>query len=368
MLLTRVSEERSNFALKKLERKKKLKKIIEVKDLRVGFSTTEGYAEAVRGISFFLEKAEVLAIVGESGSGKSVSSKAIMRILPERTRCVGEVLFEGKNLLSISEGEMCKIRGGKIAMIFQDPLSSLNPTVRVGLQIREALLIRSPKMSKAEARMRSIELMREVGIQDAERRYEEYPFQFSGGMRQRIVIAIALAADPEVLICDEPTTALDVTIEAQILDLIESLKKKRGLSVLFITHDLGVVARIADRIAVMYAGKIVEHGTSEEIFFDPRHPYTWALFSSIPSLTDKKKLETISGFVPSISEKTVGDAFAPRNKYALRIDYEMEPPTFQISETHGVASWLLHPLAPHVEMPESLKKKIEKERALPNDS
>ena len=339
-----------------------MEKILEVNDLRVGFSTPSGYAEAVRGISFELHRAEVLAIVGESGSGKSVSSRAIMRILPTGTRTEGRVLFDGCDLLTLSEEEMCRLRGNKIAMIFQDPMSSLNPTVRVGRQISEAILLHSRGVSKKQARERSLLLMREVGIKDAEQRYDEYPFQFSGGMRQRIVIAIALAGDPELLICDEPTTALDVTIEAQILELIEGLKKNRGLSVVFITHDLGVVARMADRIAVMYAGKIVEYGTAEEIFFDPRHPYTWALFASVPSLSGGGRMDAIPGFVPSITEGFSGDAFAPRNKYALAIDYELEPPFFKVSETHGVASWLLHPMAPKVEMPLALKQKIERER------
>lgn len=337
-----------------------MEKILEVKDLRVGFSTPGGYAEAVRGVSFSLGRGEVLAIVGESGSGKSVSSRAIMRILPEGARTSGEVLFDGEELLSLPEERMCRLRGDRIAMIFQDPMSSLNPTVRVGRQISEAILLHSGKISRAEARERSLSLMREVGIKNAENRYDEYPFQFSGGMRQRIVIAIALAGDPELLICDEPTTALDVTIEAQILDLIEGLKKSRGLSVIFITHDLGVVARVADRIAVMYAGKIVEYGTAREIFFDPRHPYTWALFSSVPTLSVGGRLDAIPGFVPSITEGFVGDAFAPRNKYALAIDYEREPPMFRVSDTHSAASWLLHPMAPRVEMPEALRKNIER--------
>ena len=277
------------------------------------------------------------------------------------------MLFHGKNLLDLTDEQMCKIRGGGIAMIFQDPLSALNPTVRVGKQISEALIRRNKRMSRAEAQKRAIELMREVGIKDAEMRYSEYPFQFSGGMRQRIVIAIALALNPEVLICDEPTTALDVTVEAQILELIDELKRRRGLSVLFITHDLGVVARIADRVAVMYAGRVVEYGTAEEIFFSPKHPYTWALFSSAPTLNSFGRLEAIAGFVPSISELSEADAFAPRNKYALAIDFELAPPTFKISETHGVASWLYHPLAPKIEMPEQLRRRIECEGGFENE-
>lgn len=339
-----------------------MKKILEVENLEISFGTPLGRTYALRGVSFSLSPGEVLAIVGESGSGKSVSSKAIMGILPQNAVVLsGKIMYEGEDILELSEQRMCKIRGRKIAMIFQDPLSSLNPTMKVGRQITEAILKRGG-ISKSEARARAIELMGEVGISDAEKRFEQYPFQFSGGMRQRIVIAIALSGDPEILICDEPTTALDVTIQAQILDLIGELNKKRGLSVIFITHDLGVVARIADRIAVMYAGKIVEYGSTEEIFFDPRHPYTWALFSSVPTLDDKGRLDAIGGAVPSMHEPPIGDAFAPRNKYALEIDYELEPPMFEISKTHSAATWLLHPNAPKVQMPEKLKKRIEKMR------
>ncbi len=339
-----------------------MKKILDVQNLEISFRTPLGRTYAVRGVSFSLFSAEVLAIVGESGSGKSVSSKAIMGILPQNAvTSGGKIIYNGEDLLGLSEEQMCKIRGRKIAMVFQDPLSSLNPTMKVGRQITEAILKRGG-IGKAEAKRRAIELMGEVGISDAEARYEQYPFQFSGGMRQRIVIAIALSADPEILICDEPTTALDVTIQAQILDLIADLNKRRGLSVIFITHDLGVVARIADRIAVMYAGKIVEYGSCEEIFFDPRHPYTWALFSSVPTLDETGRLDAIGGAVPSMSDPPRGDAFAPRNKYALQIDYEIEPPMFEISQTHSAATWLLHPSAPKIEMPEKLKKRIEKMR------
>ena len=339
-----------------------MEKILDVENLEIAFTTPKGRIFALRGVSFSLFSAEVLAIVGESGSGKSVSSKAIMGLLPQNAVLLGgRISYEGEDLLTLSEEQMCKIRGRKIAMIFQDPLSSLNPTMKVGRQITEAILKRGG-FSKDEARRRAIELMHEVGIPDAEQRYEQYPFQFSGGMRQRIVIAIALSGDPEILICDEPTTALDVTIQAQILDLIAELNRKRGVSIIFITHDLGVVARIADRIAVMYAGKIVEYGSCEEIFFDPRHPYTWALFSSVPTLDEGGRLDAIGGAVPSMRELPPGDAFAPRNKYALKIDYEIEPPMFRISETHSAASWLLHPSAPKVDMPEKLRKRIEKMR------
>lgn len=339
-----------------------MKKILDIENLEIAFSSEGGRIYALRGVSFSLFSGEVLAIVGESGSGKSVSSKAIMGILPQNAVTLGgKIMYDGRDILELTEEQMCKIRGKKIAMIFQDPLSSLNPTMKVGRQITEAIL-NLGGVSREEAKRRAIALMSEVGISDAEKRYEQYPFQFSGGMRQRIVIAIALSGDPEILICDEPTTALDVTIQAQILDLIAELNKKRGVSVIFITHDLGVVARIADRIAVMYAGKIVEYGSSDEIFFEPRHPYTWALFSSMPTTDEVGRLDAIGGVVPSMSEPPKGDAFAPRNEYALEIDYEIEPPMFKISETHSAATWLLHPNAPKVQMPEKLKKRIEKMR------
>ena len=480
-------------------------KIIEVKDLVISFKTDHGILHAVRNISFDLYKGETLCIVGESGSGKSVTSKTIMGILAANAIVEnGSILYRGENLLEVAEEEFHKIRGHKIGMIFQDPLSSLNPIVRIGKQITEATLINSNKLklmyedlisepliayknclargkirekaitddlekvtfdlkhknseeaptkeeikqiraelkekkakareeikqiraqikvdaaplkakldeakkearakvkeykaqilstysdnvakakaeitdsaklkeeldrlklekinslkiTKAEAKRRALDIMREVGIPEPERRFKQYPFEFSGGMRQRIVIAIALTETPEVLICDEPTTALDVTIQGQILELIKKIQKERNLSVIFITHDLGVVANMADRVAVMYAGKIVEYGTSEEIFFDPRHPYTWALLSSIPDVDSKEKLEAIPGTPPNMIYPPKGDAFAARSKYAMKIDYEQEPPLYQISETHYAATWLLHPKAPKVEMPKIVSERI----------
>ena len=479
-------------------------KKLEVRDLRVTFKTDHGLVQAVRDISFDLYEGETLCIVGESGSGKSVTSKTIMQILANNAIIEnGSIIYEGENLLDISEEEFYKIRGHKIGMIFQDPLSSLNPIVRIGNQITEATLVNANKLkqkyddliskeliayknavahcninvkkekdkyfllnanlrkemekknilpsearatlknakaemkqniakynadlnavlpelkealkkrkaeakvevkeyeaqiyrehdekikkiheefydhnseefkkaieeanvelinktkiTKAVAKQRAIEIMKEVGIPMPERRFRQYPFEFSGGMRQRIVIAIALTANPDVLICDEPTTALDVTIQAQILELINKIKRERGLSCIFITHDLGVVANMADRVAVMYAGKIVEYGTAHDIFYDPRHPYTWALLSSIPDVDSKEKLDAIPGTPPDMIYPPKGDAFAARNKYAMNIDFEAQPPFFKVSETHYAATWLLHPDAPKVEMPKIVSERI----------
>ena len=545
-----------------------MQNILEVKNLKISFRTSGGAVKAVRDISFNLEKGKTLAIVGESGSGKSVTSKAILGILAGNSIVEGgEIIYDGKDLLKITEEEMCEIRGDEISMIFQDPLSSLNPIVKIGKQITEAMLLKNktsrrdakksyqmmlallkknltlageicpedilqnsdalhkaiayshsaslekkkavlpaleeaktffagaysreaglkyakvlatqvegsidrleivkdsfaytlrhglisgieryfaavrnnpkeearfarqsakrealiakgkrvdwkvrPKnvydldelkgnlvhlverlearyqqdvaadavdvaakaaaitdymadkkqkmqfvLTPAMAKERAISLMKEVGIKEPEMRYNQYPFEFSGGMRQRIVIAIALSADPEILICDEPTTALDVTIQAQILELINNLKKERNLSVIFITHDLGVVANMADDIAVMYAGKIVEYGTVDEVFYDPRHPYTWALLSSMPDLDTKEKLDAIPGTPPNMIYPPVGDAFADRNKYAMQIDFEQQPPMFEVSPTHWAATWLLHPDAPKVEIPKIITDRI----------
>lgn len=482
-------------------------KVLSVNNLAINFKTDNGILKAVRDISFDLNRGETLCIVGESGSGKSVTSKAIMGILANNAIIEsGNIMYRGENLLEVSEDEFYKIRGHKIGMIFQDPLSSLNPIVRIGKQITEAMLINSDKLklmyndlisddliryknalakmsieianekkkleayiselnakenvsageraadrqairerklafkefekntrktyeakakelkavleetekkakqqvqeykekvisehktrlaelekklaaasgeektrlgkeieeeklayinklkiTKAEAKKRALAIMREVGIPDPERRYKQFPFEFSGGMRQRIVIAIALTASPEILICDEPTTALDVTIQAQILELINRIKAERNLSCIFITHDLGVVANMADRVAVMYAGKIVEYGTSEEIFYDPKHPYTWALLSSIPDVDSREKLEAIPGTPPNMIYPPKGDAFAARSRYAMNIDYREEPPMFKVSDTHYAATWLLDSHAPKVEMPKIVSERI----------
>ena len=479
-------------------------KVLEVKNLEISFKTDGGLVRAVRDISFDLYKGETICIVGESGSGKSVTSKAIMGILAANAIVDGgQIMYEGENLLEVSEDEMHRIRGHKIGMIFQDPLSSLNPIVKIGPQITEAMLINSDKLkimfnnliskelvayknemakkridikkandefqvfcyeskknldkndkekvaevkakiaeakqtrnekiaaakktyaenipalkealnkrkaeakkevnefknkltleyqenvekaksqyanepeklkeelaklkeeyinktkiTKAEAKKRALEVMREVGIPLPEKRFKQYPFEFSGGMRQRIVIAIALTSSPDILICDEPTTALDVTIQAQILELIKKIQADRNISCIFITHDLGVVANMADRVAVMYAGKIVEYGTAEEIFFEPKHPYTWALLSSIPDVDSKERLDAIPGTPPNMIYPPKGDAFALRSKYAMKIDFEHEPPYFKVSDTHYAKTWLLHPDAPKVEMPKIVSERI----------
>ena len=333
--------------------------ILKVDDLCISFRAYGGMVRAVRGVSFELRRGETLAIVGESGSGKSVSIKAIMGILPSNAVIEsGSIRYDGMDLTKVSEEQFHQIRGHRIGLIFQDPLSALNPIMKIGKQITEVL--RLSGYGRQEARKRALELMEAVGIPEPEKRFDQYPFQFSGGMRQRIVIAIALAGDPEILICDEPTTALDVTVQARILELINKIKQERGLSVIFITHDLGVVANVADRVNVMYAGKIVETGTSEEIFMEPKHPYTWALLSSMPDLRTHERLMAIPGTPPNMVDPPRGDAFAARNRYAMKIDFEKEPPMFKLSETHYAATWLLHPNAPAVEMPPILRERIER--------
>lgn len=336
--------------------------VLEVKDLAVSFQTFEGVVQAVRGVSFELKKGETLAIVGESGSGKSVSTKAINRLLPKKNTRIekGEILFDGQNLLEVTEEEMQSIRGNDIAMIFQDPMTSLNPTMKVGKQIAEPLITHQ-RLTKEEAKEKTVELMTVVGIHNPETAYHHYPHQFSGGMRQRVMIAIALACEPKVLIADEPTTALDVTIQAQILDLMNALKKELDTSIIFITHDLGVVAQMADRVAVMYAGQIVEVGTADEIFYNPMHPYTWGLLASMPTLdVGQRGLYTIPGSPPNLLNPPKGDAFAARNDYALAIDFYEEPELFQVTETHFAKTWLLHPDAPEVTPPEEVRRRKEK--------
>lgn len=340
-----------------------MEKLLEVKDLQVSFHTYGGEVQAVRGVSFDLYKGETLAIVGESGSGKSVTSQTLMKLIPMPPGHIkgGQILFNGEDIVQKTDKEMESIRGKEMSMIFQDPMTSLNPTMRIGTQIME-VLIKHQQMNKDKAKKKAIELLSLVGIPKPEKRVDQYPHEFSGGMRQRAMIAIALAANPHLLIADEPTTALDVTIQAQILDLMKDLQEKMDTSIIFITHDLGVVANVADRVAVMYAGQIVEMGTVDEIFYDPRHPYTWGLLASMPSLDNdnEDELAVIPGTPPDLTNPPIGDAFAARNPYALAIDFEQEPPVYQVSETHFVKSWLLHPDAPAVEPPASVKERIRK--------
>lgn len=328
-----------------------MENILEVKDLHISFDTYAGKVQAIRGVNFNLKPGETLAIVGESGSGKSVTSRSIMRLLANNANIEqGEILFKGEDLVKKSEKQMQKIRGSEIAMIFQDPMTSLNPTQKIGKQIAEPIL-KHQDVSKEEAFKKAEELLGLVGIPNPAKRMNQYPHQFSGGQRQRIVIAIALGCNPDILIADEPTTALDVTIQAQILELMKELQQKIKTSIIFITHDLGVVANVADRVAVMYAGKFVEVGTVDEIFYNPQHPYTWGLLSSMPTLETSGSLYAIPGTPPDLLNPPKGDAFAPRSEYALKVDTIYEPPLFKLSDTHFAATWLLHPDAPKVTPP-----------------
>ena len=422
--------------------------ILSVKDLTVSFRSDSGTVHSLRGVSFDLHRGETLAVVGESGSGKSVTVKSVLGINPANTIYEGgSIIYKDEDLLKLPEKEMNLLRGNEISMIFQDPLSSLDPVMRIGDQLIEAIRynnisrcrnaarahsaiskaltkymkkagcsdlslnaanivkaisaaasdstvigrnfahvmnrfadldenalkdpdaaaksllktldekkrISAERMTKQQMREKAISALKDVGIKEPEKRLRQYPHEFSGGMRQRIVIAIALSSDPEILICDEPTTALDVTIQAQILELINDLKVKKNISVLFITHNLGVVANIADRIAVMYAGKLIEFGTAHEIFYDPKHPYTWALLASVPTLDNKDRLDPIPGSPPDMRFPPKGDAFAERSRYAMEIDFEQQPPLFKVTDTHYAATWLLHPNAPKPELPEQIK-------------
>ncbi|MCH5462290.1 ABC transporter ATP-binding protein [Lactobacillus sp. LC28-10] len=335
--------------------------ILAVNHLKINFNTYAGKVKAIRDVSFDLKKGETLAIVGESGSGKTVTTRSIMGMLANNAVVDGgNIQFHDKDVLKMSERELENLRGAQIAQIFQDPMTSLDPTMRIGRQIAEPLMIHKG-VKKEKAMAQALEMMKLVGITDAENRINDYPHQFSGGMRQRIVIAIALINYPEILIADEPTTALDVTIQAQILNLMRELQDKISTSIIFITHDLGVVAGMADRVAVMYAGKIVEYGTVDEIFYNPKHPYTWGLLSSMPTLdTNSAELASIPGTPPDLLDPPKGDAFAPRNPYALKIDTEQEPPFFKVSDTHYAATWLLHPDAPKVTPPDQIIKRQEK--------
>ncbi|MDR3240103.1 MAG: ABC transporter ATP-binding protein [Clostridiales bacterium] len=328
--------------------------ILSVRSLNVDFTLRGARHRVLRDVSLDVRRGENLAIVGESGSGKSVFCKSLMGLLDANGRVEsGEILYEGADLATLTEKEWLKIRGKEIAIVMQDPMTSLNPLIPIGRQITEALRLHRGLKGKA-AREAAMGYLRDVGIAQPELRFKQYPHEFSGGMRQRAVIAIAIACRPKILICDEPTTAIDVTIQAQILDLLLSLQQKYQLTTIYITHDLGVVARVADRVAVMYAGDFVEIGTTEEIFYDPRHPYVWALLSSMPQLAKKgENLYSIEGSPPDLSSPLAGDAFAPRNRYALKIDFVRRPPLFSLTETHQARSWLLDPRAPKHERPET---------------
>ena len=332
--------------------------ILSARDVEIQFSLRGDKLTAIRGCSLDLYDGETLAIVGESGSGKSVFTKSFLGMLDQNGSVTGgSIMYHGNDLAKYTtEKEWRTIRGKKIAMVMQDPMTSLNPLKKVGLQIQEAIELHQG-LGKAEAKQEAIRMLDVVGIPNPQVRYNQYPHEFSGGMRQRAVIAIAVACHPEILICDEPTTALDVTIQAQILDLIRKLQKNLGMTIIYITHDLGVVANVADRVAVMYAGQIVEIGTCNEVFYDPRHPYSWALLSALPQLGIKgEKLPTIDGTPPNLFNKIVGDAFAPRNRKALAIDFKKEPPFFDVSPTHKAKTWYLDPRAPKVEQPESIQR------------
>ena len=333
------------------------KVILSVKDLNVKFTLRGQVLHAIRDISLDVYQGESLAIVGESGSGKSVFVKCAMGLLDANGYIDGgSILYNGMDLTKFqTDKDWLKIRGKEIAMVFQDPMTSLNPLKTIGKQIQEAVELHQGLKGK-DAYKAVLEVLSDVGIDDPERRYKQYPHEFSGGMRQRVVIAIAVACRPKILICDEPTTALDVTIQAQILELIKAMQKKYDLTTIYITHDLGVVANVADRIAVMYAGDIVELGTCDEVFYDPRHPYTWALLSSLPQLgTKDEPLYSIQGTPPNLFHEVKGDAFAPRNPKALKIDFVERPPFFEVTPTHYARTWLMDPRAPKVEPPEHVR-------------
>lgn len=336
-----------------------MKNILEIKDLNISFHTYAGEVRAVRGISFDLAEGETLAIVGESGCGKTVTVKSILRLLPEPPAEIkdgSQIIYDGENVVSMSQKRLESYRGEEVAMIFQDPMTSLNPTMTVGNQIMESLRIHK-KMNKSEARAEAVRLLKLVNMPNAEERIKSYPHELSGGMRQRVMIAIALSCNPRILIADEPTTALDVTIQAQILDLLNELKEKFSTSIILVTHDLGVVANFADRIQVMYAGHIVETGTKDEIFYNPQHPYTWALLDSVPRLDieSKEELYSLGGTPPDLLLPLVGCPFASRCEHAMQICIEQKPEETNFSKTHKTYCWLQHEDSPEVERPIRLR-------------
>jgi len=315
--------------------------MLEVKDLHTSFFTPAGEVRAVNGVSFYLDHGKVLGIVGESGSGKSVTAYSIMQILEKTGKIVsGSIKFNGQELVNAGEKVMKTIRGNKISIIFQDPMTSLNPTYTIGKQLMEAIMLHTPR-NKKEAEERAIEMLRLVNINEPEKRMKQYPFEFSGGMRQRIMIAMALACEPDILIADEPTTALDVTIQAQILELMQSLQKELGMAIIMITHDLGVVAQMCDEVIVMYAGSICEQGTADEIFYNPKHEYTKGLMRSIPTVdNDDEKLEPITGTPIDLLNMPEGCPFAPRCDAAMKICLKQRCERMQINEWHQAACWV----------------------------
>ena len=323
--------------------------VLKIENLHTSFRTRAGEVQAVRGVSLELHRGEVLGIVGESGCGKSVTAMSVLKVLPENAyHTEGEILFDGKNLLKISAKEMRKVRGKRISMIFQDPMTSLDPLMKVGRQIEEGIRQNLPKLTRDEARAKALALLKRVRIPDAERRYDCYPHELSGGMRQRVMIAMALSCDPEILIADEPTTALDVTIQNQILLLLREMCREMDLSVIFITHDLGVVAELCDRVVVLYGGLVMEQGSADDIFDHPSHPYTMGLMSSVPQLDQDKarRLSPIPGSPPSLLQPPEGCPFRARCRYARNICGRLRPETVRCSQTHTSACWLLAPEAP----------------------
>ena len=329
-----------------------MENILELKSLTVSIDSPMGKVEAVRGVSLALRPGEVLAIVGESGCGKSMLCRSIMKLLPRSARIEGgQIIANGADITGYSQRDMNRLRGKLFSMVLQDPMTALDLTQTVEAQIAEAVRVHSPRLDRQAVHRRVMELMELVGIPQPEKRGKLYPYHFSGGQRQRVVMAIALAADPKILLADEPTTALDVTVQAQILDLLKDIQHRLHTATILVSHDLGVVARAADRVAIMYAGRIVEIGTAEEIYYDPRHPYTWGLMRSLPALAKGGHLYTIPGMPPSLVHPPRGDAFACRNEYALAIDYEEAPPMFRVSDTHYAATWLLDERAPKVTPP-----------------
>lgn len=332
--------------------------ILDIRGLSLSFFTHDGEVEAVRDVSLSLHKGEIVALVGESGCGKSTLCRSIVKLIPSYARIKkGQILIHDRDITDLSEKEMRHIRGTEVGMVFQNPLTTLNPVMTVGSQLREALM-RLPEMTKEKAEEESIRLLELVGIPDGKERLSMTPGEFSGGQRQRVTLAIALASKPELLLADEPTTALDVTVQLKLLDLFKRLAKEQGLAILLVTHDLGVAACLADRVGIMYAGRMVEIGDTDEIFYDPRHPYTWGLLGALPSAErSDRRLTAIDGMPPDMANLPKGDAFADRNAYALAIDYEKEPPMFSVSPTHMVATWLLDPRAPKVELPAFIKRR-----------